>query len=390
MHIGINAHLLAFTGNYRQAGLSRYIYEVLTRMPTLRPMARFTALTGNGPIPDDFPTYPNLSLAPSRFPTGRAPVRIAWEQLVMPLAAARLGLDLLFCPVNVRPILSPCPTVITIHDLIFLRYPRAFHPLKRLYLTALTGWSARHATHVIAVSDATRQDVITLLRVDPRRVTTVHNGVGAQFAPAPPEKKAAFRKAKDVNGRTILYIGTLEPRKNITTLLDAFSRLTDNPEFADVTLLIGGSKGWYYDEIFATAERLGLSAGGRVRWLDRVPDEDLPLWYNLANVCAYPSLYEGFGLPPLEAMACGTPVVASSTSALPEVVGTAGILLEPNDVQAWTNTLTRVLSDADVAHSMSEAGLQQASRFSWDRTAAETLSILEAIAAEKKRKHKSS
>jgi glycosyltransferase involved in cell wall biosynthesis len=390
MHIGINAHLLAFTGNYRQAGLSRYIYETLTRMPPLRPATRFTALTGNGPIPKDFPRFPNLSLAPSRFPTGRAPVRIAWEQLVMPLAAARLDLDLLFCPVNVRPILSPCPTVITIHDVIFLRYPRAFRPLKRLYLAALTGWSARHAAHVVTVSEATRQDVITLLRVDPRRVTTVHNGVGAQFAPLSAEKKAAFRRSKNLNGRTVLYIGTIEPRKNITTLLEAFSRLTHNPDLDDVTLLIGGSKGWYYDEIFATAERLGLTAGGRVRWLDRVPDEDLPLWYNIANVCAYPSLYEGFGLPPLEAMACGTPVVASNTSALPEVVGTAGILLDPNDVRAWTNALTKVLGDPDVARSMSEAGLKQASGFSWERTAAETLAILEAVAARKKRKYKTS
>ncbi len=390
MHIGINAHLLAFTGNYRQAGLSRYIYEVLTRMPPLRPAARFTALTGNGPIPDEFPTFPNLSLAPSHFPTGRAPVRIAWEQVVMPLAATRLGLDILFCPVNVRPLLSPCPTVITVHDLIFLRYPKAFHPLKRFYLTALTGWSARHAAHVIAVSEATRQDVISLLGVAPRRVTTVHNGVGTQFAPISAEKKAAFRKAQDISGRSILYIGTLEPRKNVTILLEAFSRLIHNPDFADVTLLIGGSKGWYYDEIFATAERLGLSAGGRVRWLDRVPDDDLPLWYNIANVCAYPSLYEGFGLPALEAMACGIPVVASNTSALPEVVGTAGLLLDPNDARAWTNALTGVLGDADVASNMSEAGLKQASRFSWDRAAAETLSILEAIAREKKRKHKSS
>jgi glycosyltransferase involved in cell wall biosynthesis len=389
MHIGLNAHLLAFTGNYRQAGLSRYIYEILTRMPPLRPSTRFTALTSNGPVPNDFPRFPNLSLAPSRYPTGRAPVRIAWEQVVLPLAAARLGLDILFCPVNVRPVLSHCPTVITVHDLIFLRYPKAFHPLKRLYLSAFTGWSARHAAHVIAVSEATRQDVITLLGVDPQRVTTVHNGVGTQFAPVSPEKKAAFRKANEVSRRTILYVGTLEPRKNVPTLLEAFSQLSHNPDFADVTLLIGGSKGWYFDEIYATAKRLGLSAAGRVRWLGRVPDEDLPLWYNIANVCAYPSLYEGFGLPPLEAMACGTPVVASNTSALPEVVGTAGMLLDPNDVQGWTTALTRVLTDPDKARSMSEAGLKQASIFSWDRTAVETLSVLEAVAARKSRKRKS-
>lgn len=385
MHIGFNAHLLAFTDNYRQAGLSRYIYELLTRLPPLRPTARFTAFTGNAPIPDDFSTAPNLHFAHSFFPTVRAPIRIAWEQTILPFASAKLGFDVLFCPVNVRPLISPCPTAITVHDVVFLRYPQAFHPLKRLYLTAMTSWSARHASHVIAVSESTRQDVINLLKVSPRRVTTIHNGVGAQFRPAPPEQKAAFRQAKGIHGRAILYVGTLEPRKNLPTLIEAFSHIANDPEFGDVTLLIGGSKGWYYKEIFATAERLGLTARGRVRWLGRVPDDELSLWYNIANVCAYPSLYEGFGLPPLEAMACGTPVIASDTSALPEVVGTAGILLEPTNVQTWANALSKVLSDNDFASNLSRAGLQQASRFSWERTAAETAAILDAVASNRRK-----
>ena len=386
MHIGFNAHLLSFTDNYRQAGLSRYIYELLTRLPPLRPTARFTAFTGNASIPDDFSIAPNLHFAQSRFPTVRAPIRIAWEQTVMPFASVKLGFDVLFCPVNVRPLISPCPTAITVHDVVFLRYPQAFHPLKRLYLTAMTGWSARHASHVIAVSEATRQDVINLLKVSPRRVTTVHNGVGGQFRPATPEHKAAFRQAKGIDGRAILYVGTLEPRKNLPTLIEAFSHIANDPEFGDVTLLIGGSKGWYYKEIFATAERLGLTARGRVRWLGRVPDDELSLWYNIANVCAYPSLYEGFGLPPLEAMACGTPVIASDTSALPEVVGTAGILLEPINVQTWANALSKVLSDNDFASNLSRAGLQQASRFSWERTAAETAAILDAVASNRRKR----
>jgi glycosyltransferase involved in cell wall biosynthesis len=383
MHIGINAHLLAFTGNYRQAGLSRYIYELVTRMPPLQPASRFIALVGNQAVPADFPSPANLHLIASHLPTVRAPIRIAWEQTALPILAFRLHLDLLFCPVNVRPFLSPCPTVVTIHDLIFLRYPAAFHPLKRLYLSALTRWSASHAAHVIAVSEATRQDAIALLKVDPCRITTVHNGVSPRFAPVSPDEKSAFRQAHNIHGRTVLYLGTLEPRKNIITLLRAFSNLLADPGFDDVTLLIGGSKGWYYDEIFATAERLGLTARQRVRWLGRVPDDELPLWYNIADVCAYPSLYEGFGLPPLEAMACGTPVVASNTSALPEVVGTAGILLPPTGVQQWTDALRNVLADPDLAQRMSQAGLQQASRFDWERTASQTVTILEAVARKK-------
>lgn len=384
--IGINAHLLAFTENYRQAGLSRYIYEMVSQLPRTQPGWDFTAFVGNGRIPRNFLSAmpPNLDFAPSRFPTVRAPVRIAWEQTVLPAASARAGLDLLFCPVNVRPLVSSCPTIVTIHDLIFLRYPASFHPLKRAYLSAMTGWSARHAAHVITVSETTRQDVISLLGVRPGRVTAVHNGVGTQFKPCSPEEVAAFRRDKGIEGRIVLYIGTLEPRKNLTTLIKAFAQMAKAPDMADVNLAIGGSKGWYYDEIFATAEDLGLTGSGRVRFLGRVPDEELPLWYNIAALCAYPSLYEGFGLPPLEAMACGTPAVVSNTSALPEVVGDAGLLVDPEDTGAWTRAMRRVLTDTELAQRLSTEGITQASRFSWERTARETATVFRKVLGRRK------
>jgi glycosyltransferase involved in cell wall biosynthesis len=378
MRVAINAHLLAFSADYRQAGLSRYIFEMVRLLPAAMPRDRITAFVGNAPVPPDFAeSLPaNVRLSPGRFPTERAPVRIAWEQAVLPFAARRARADVLFCPVNVRPVLSPCPTVVTIHDLIFLRYPEAFHPLKRMYLTAMTGWSARHATHVITVSDSTRQDVVELLGVRPERVTTVHNGVSERFIPVPEQAKSAFLARQGVRGRTVLYIGTLEPRKNLTTLLQSFATIAAKSDFEDVTLIIGGSKGWYYDEIFATAERLGLTASGRVRFLGRVPDDDLPLWYNVATVFAYPSLYEGFGLPALEAMACGTPVVASSTPALREVVDTAGITLDPGDMAAWAGALERLLAGGEEAERLKEAGLRRASEFTWERSAAETARVL--------------
>jgi glycosyltransferase involved in cell wall biosynthesis len=381
MRIGINAHLLAFTENYRQAGLSRYIYEMVSQLPRVEPRWDFTAFVGNGRIPRDFLSAmpPNLDFSRSRFPTVRAPVRIAWEQTVLPAASTRAHLDLLFCLVNVRPLVSPCPTIITIHDLIFLRYPGSFHPLKRAYLTAMTGWSARHAAHVITVSETTRQDVISLLGVRPSRVTAVHNGVGTQFMPCSPEEKASFRRDKGIDGRMVLYVGTLEPRKNLTTLIKAFAQMAKAPDMADVTLAIGGSKGWYYDEIFATAEQLGLTASGRVRFLGRVPDEELPLWYNIAALCSYPSMYEGFGLPPLEAMACGTPAVVSNTSALPEVVGEAGLLVDPEDTGAWTRAMRRVLTDSDLAARLSTEGIAQASRFSWEKSAHETAAVFRKV-----------
>ncbi|HKP54198.1 MAG TPA: glycosyltransferase family 1 protein [Chloroflexia bacterium] len=388
MKIGINAHLLAFTENYRQAGLSRHIYELVTTLPRTDPTASFVAFVGNGDIPPDVTANMprNLKLSRSRFPTGRAPVRIAWEQLVLPFAAARMKLDLLHCPVSVRPFISPCPVVITIHDLIFLRYPKSYHPAKQFYLRAMSRWSAKHARHIIAVSEATRQDAIEMLGVSPCRVTTIHNGVGEQFIPLPSEEIEHFRQQHDLSGRTILYLGTLEPRKNITLLLDAFKEIEARPEYADVKLIIGGSKGWYYDEIFATAERLGLTGTDRVRFLGRVPDEELPLWYNVADVFAYPSLYEGFGLPPLEAMSCGTPVVVSNTSALPEVVGDAGLLLNPEDAAGWATAFMDLLNNRAIAQELAARGLRQAQKFNWQRAAEETLQVYRKALSHRNRK----
>ncbi len=390
MKIGINAHLLAFTENYRQAGLSRHIYELLANVPRHRPTDKFTAYVPSGDISAEFRQQmpDNLELSQSRFPTGKAPVRIAWEQTILPVATLKNRLDLLHCPVNVRPFFASCPVIVTIHDLIFLRYPKSYHPGKQAYLQIMTRWSARHAAHVIAVSEATRQDTIKLLGVSPRRVSTIFNGVGHQFKMLPSDQVEGFRREKDLGERSILFVGTLEPRKNVSLLLNAFRELANDPDFKDVKLLIGGSKGWYYDEIFSTARHLGLADGDRVRFLGRVPDEELTLWYNVAGVFAYPSLYEGFGLPPLEAMSCGTPVVVSNTSSLPEVVGDAGVLLDPDDVQAWTRSLQRVLNDPTLRGDLGARGMERARQFTWQRAAAETAHIYGRFLDQRRRKGK--
>lgn len=383
MHVGINAHLLSFSGSYRQAGLSRYIDELLFRLPYTAPDLRFTGYIGNEPLPlEATERMPgNLTMAPSRFPTQRAPVRIAWEQTVLPLAASRHRLNLLHCPVNVRPLVAPCPTIVTIHDLIFLRSPQSFHPAKRAYLSTMTGWSARHAAHVIAVSESTRRDVIELLRVSPKRVTTVHNGVGEQFRPVGEAARENFRQEQGIGGRVVLYVGTLEPRKNLPMLIKAFGRLAEDEAFGDVRLYIGGSKGWYYEEIFATAKSLGLAESVKVVFLGRVPDEQLPLWYNVATLVAYPSLYEGFGLPALEAMSCGTPVLASDASALPEVVGDGGLLLDPQAEDDWLEGMRIALSDDELRRKLSIRALEQAAKFSWTRSAEETVAVYREVLA---------
>lgn len=388
MHVGINAHLLAFTENYRQAGLSRHIFELVRHLPGADSEAQFTAFVGNKPLPRGYVGQfgGQLVFSPSRLPTDRAPVRILWEQTALPVAAARARLDLLHCLVNARPFVCGCPVVVTLHDLIFLRYPERFHPAKRVYLEIMTRWSARHAAHLIAVSDATRDDAIELLGVHPQNITTIYNGAGEQFQKLPADEVELFRRQKGVEGRTILYVGTLEPRKNLPTLLHAFHRLAQDERFGDTTLIIGGSKGWYYDEIFSTARELGLAESGRVRFLGRVPEEELPLWYNAASVFAYPSLYEGFGLPAAEAMRCGTLVVVSNTSSMPEVVGDAGIAISPLDADAWADGIGRLLLDGELAARLSERGIKQAMKFSWPRVAGETVALYKRVIERDRRK----
>jgi glycosyltransferase involved in cell wall biosynthesis len=268
------------------------------------------------------------------------------------------------------------PTVVTVHDLVFLRYPERFRRSKRLYLQALTGWSVRRARRVIAVSESTADDIVQLLGLPRRRITVIPNGIDhAALRPLPAAEVAAFRRAKGLPERVILYVGTLEPRKNLPALIRAYAAIRAE---TGATLVLAGGKGWFYEEIFRTVRDLGLA--DVVRFPGYVPDAELPLWYNSAEVFVYPSLYEGFGLPALEALACAVPVIAANTSALPEVVGQAGLLIDPADDAALAAALRAVLTDPALAARLRAAGPPQAARFAWDAAARRTLAVYESAA----------
>jgi len=365
LHVGVNAHLLSLDKSYRSAGINWYIYNLLQHLPDADPGIAYTIFLHE-------PGYSGRGgqhLWRARLPTRRPPVRIAWEQAVQPWAARRAELDLLHCPAFVGPLAGRTPFIVTVHDLSFLLFPRGFRGWNRRYLRALTGLSVRRARRVVAVSESTRQDLVRLYGLDPGRVDVVHNGVDAAFRPLPAAEVAAFRARKGLPERFLLFVGTLEPRKNIVRLVEAYARL---PE-PRVPLILVGGKGWFYEEILVRVEELELA--DEVWFVGYVPAEELPYWYNAAEVLAYPSLYEGFGLPALEAMACGTPVVTSSTSSLPEVVGQAGVMVEPTDVAALAAALRQVLDDAALRDRMRTAGLAQAARFSWPETARATAAV---------------
>ena len=360
-HIGLNAHLLSGQASYRSAGIHGYIKNTLAHLPAADPALRYTAFVGQGQPP----THERVAVRRSSLPTGRPSARILWEQIVQPIALARNGIDLHHGMGFALPLVWRGPSVVTIYDLSFMRYPAHFPPSNRLYLKTITRLACRRARRVIAISESTRAEVETLLGVPANRIDVALPGVGPHFRPLPPAEVEAFRRSNNLPQRMILYVGTQEPRKNIEILLHALAVLPDK----DTVLALVGGRGWLYQPIDALIEQLGLCE--RVLMPGYVADELLPLWYNAAAVFAYPSLYEGFGLPLLEAMACGTLALAANTTSLPEALGkdNTNMLLPPDDVSAWSRTLSDLLGDAERRRTIGAKGIEHAATFSWAATA---------------------
>lgn len=366
--VAFNAHLLSAGDSYRSAGIAVYVANLLRGLATAGSDLRYQVLLGDRRLsPTDF----HLPVRFSRLSTAHPAARILWEQCVLPGLLRRLDADLLHAPAFVGPLLSSCPQVITVHDLSFLRHPEFFRRGNRLYLGTLTGIACRRAAAVIAVSQFTAREVQQLLGVPAAHVHTIYHGIDPRFRPLPPAEVAAFRQKMQLPDRFVLYIGTLEPRKNLTQLVRAFARLRD----PDVHLVLAGGRGWLYEDIFAEVERLDL--GARVHFPGFVPAEMQSLWYNAAEAFAYISHYEGFGFPVAEALACAVPTLAAATTSLPEAGGDGVLLIDPGDETTITEAaiaegLHRLLTDAPLRAELRQRGLAHAARFSWPETARQT------------------
>ncbi len=369
IHIGLNAHLLSTSQSYRGAGISWYITHLLRQVAQVSPDFCYTAF-----LSDPAFQASGLTLQRSRWATQRPLVRIVWEQLVQPLALRQAKIDLLHALAFVAPLAAACPFVVTVYDLSFLRYPEAFRPFNRWYLHHFTRRSVKQARAVIAISESTRQDVINLLGAPPERVHTIYCGVDEHFRPLPAAEVTAFRAARGLPEQFVLFLGTLEPRKNVAGLIQAYARWRAQEPQAPL-LVIAGGKGWYYQDIFSLVESLNLTSA--VRFADYIPQSELTLWYNAASLFVYPSHFEGFGLPVLEAMACGRPVITSTVSSLPEVAGTDGaaVLVNPADTAALAAAMQRVMADADLRRDMAARSLARAGGFRWEKTARETVEV---------------
>lgn len=311
-----------------------------------------------------------------------------WRMLVWGGQLARLGFDrlvsgeLFHATEHLLLPLRGIPTVLTVHDLIFGHLPAHHKRLNRWYLNLAMPLYCRRATHIIAVSEHTRRDLIAAYGLAASKITVVHEAAASHFRPPSPEAVSAVRSRYGLPERYLLCVGTIEPRKNLSRLLSAFEAVRD--EGLTDGLVIVGRRGWLYGSFLAQLE--GSPAKEAVFFPGYVPDEDLPAFYGGAQALAFPSLYEGFGLPVLEAMACGTPVVASERSSIPEIGGDAVSTFDPTDEEAIARALCQVLRDPDLQREMRARGLVQAARFSWARAAAETEAVYDRVLGERARR----
>jgi glycosyltransferase involved in cell wall biosynthesis len=369
---------------HRRAGLGRYA-ESLTRALVARGSGDLGGSRGVGTYglfynrERGIEPLPGLDHLPTRtVALGYKP----WRMLVWIGQLARVGFDRLLPGASLfhatEHLLLPlrtAPTVITVHDLIFRHLPEHHKPLNRWYLNLALPLYCRRATHVIAISESTRSDLVSAYDLSPERITVIHEAADPRFRPQPPERVAAVRRRYGLPGRYVLFVGTIEPRKNLTRLLHAFEIL--HSEGLSDALVVVGKRGWLYGDFFAELERSPVREA--VILPGFVPDEHLPAVYAGAQALVFPSLYEGFGLPTLEAMACGTPVACSNTASLPEVGGDAALYFDPANEDAIVETLRRLLSDVERQDDLARRGLERASHFSWDRVAAETGAVYRAV-----------
>jgi glycosyltransferase involved in cell wall biosynthesis len=368
MRIGIDARIV----HYARGGIRNYVLHLLGALAVLDVDTDYYVLHSRKD------RNPSLS-GPNFHPVACwTPSHHRLERWTLGVEVARLGLDLLHTTDFIPPAFGYRRLVITVHDLNFLYYPQFLTAESHRYYNRQIEWAVRRADHILADSHATKSDLTTLLDVPSEKVTVVHLAADPAFRPLAEGEVRRVVAQYGLEPGYLLFVGTLEPRKNLPGLLQAYRQLLDAEVTAAPLVLVGG-KGWLYDEVFERVEALCLD--GHVRFLHDVPDADLPGLYNAARVLATPSFYEGFGLPALEAMACGTPVVVADRASLPEVVGEAGLLVDPDDVEDIARALTRVLTDGPLEARMRTLGLAQAARFTWEHTAQATWAVYREVAS---------
>ena len=374
MKIGINALFLKFPAS----GSGQYLTHLLNTLAEIDRRNQYVLL---GPQP-----VPQNNTIPLLFTYKWAPVpalarrnknieKLLWEQLTGPGAARKARVDLLHVPYFAPPLLPRTPTVVTIHDVIPFRLPLYRAGARLGVYMNLVAHAARHATLIITVSQHAKQDMIDALKLPPERVRVIYEAAGDEYRPiSDPSALAAARARYGLGERYIFYLGGLDQRKNVRRLVRAFAYVYHQLGDPDLRLLIAGNPDKQRGPLFPDPRPLAAKLGVTDQIIYRfVEEEDKPALYSAASVFVFPSLYEGFGLPPLEAMRCGAPVVCSNSTSLPEVVGDAAISVDPSDAQALAEAMYSVLTNSTLEADLRARSLQRAAQFSWRKTASETI-----------------
>ena len=382
MKIGINA--LFF--QYPATGSGQYMTHLLSALAQIDSQNEYVLL-GPQPVEISQNTFPyHVQPLPDFAAKNRNVGKVVWEQFTGPSAAKKHGVDIFHVPYFAPPLFPRTSTVVTIHDVIPMRLP-AYQPDARIkFYMRLVARAAHNATQIITVSQHARQDIIDVLKLPPERIRVIYEAAGEEYQPVTdPEILAKTRARYGLNERYIFYLGGLDQRKNVPQLVRAFShvhRLLGDP---DLQLLIAGNpdrqKGPLFPDPRPVAADLGMTGQIIYRFVE---EEDKPALYSGARLFVFPSLYEGFGLDPLEAMSCGAPVVCSNRTSLPEVVGDAALMVDPDNTQQLVEAMQRVLSDEVLQTDLRARSLQRAAQFNWQKTARETLAVYEEALARKK------
>jgi glycosyltransferase involved in cell wall biosynthesis len=356
-------------------GLGRYASGLAQALLDLGvPMKGFINDPRESQLPPRLRSMPILT---ARLPRRRWRLRAAMSYFGWPPMDRAFGdVKLFHATDHLLPKLRGVRSVFTLHDTAYLHFPEHHLPRNRIFLRVMMPRFLELADRVIAVSQQTRRDALRFYHLDPAKIHVIGEGVEARFRPdLDPRSVMEIRQRYALPERFILYVGMIQPRKNLPTLLEAYAAI--RPDHPDVGLVIVGARGWLYKDVFRRLRELGLE--DRVVFTGHVPDEHLPALFNAAEVFAFPSIFEGFGLPPLEAMASGVPVVCSDASSLPEVVGDAALRLPPRHVTAWVRALRRVLVDSSLRASLRRRGLDRARLFTWEATARKTLEVYQSL-----------
>ncbi len=364
MKIGIEAER-ANVAN--PTGVERYARELIFHLAKLDQHNQYVLY---------FRTEPRTEFKklPANFQLKVLPFPMVWTQTRLTLELLLHPVDVFFMAIQALPFFHPRNSVITVHDIAYEFFPKAFGGFMLFYLKLTTRWGVWRAKRIVTVSDVTKHDIVRVYGANEKKITTVHLGLNPELHP---EDYSKVQGVLDKYGlsykKYILFVSTLQPRKNIPKLIDAYLKLKKEHHIEE-KLVIAGGRGWLWEPIM---KKIDEAKGSGVMYLEYVPQSDLTSLYSGAVMLTQPSIYEGFGFPPLEAMACGTPVVVSNISSLPEVVGDAGVLVDPNSVNSIAEGMLRLLVNKELRDKLSEQGIARAAEFTWDKTASEVLKIIE-------------